>query len=455
MRYFSQIAAFVVVVTASTAAEAQQVWRWAKNLDEARRSAAETNRLVLIHFGANDCAPCQKLEREVFSQPGFGEGLVQDYVGVKVNVDLYPATARQFQVESWPTDVIITPEGQIVEKFISPRSGPGYVAKMAQVAGTHHHAAAVAASPYQRPVVNYGAVRVSAHQGPAAASVAQPAVNQTPPAAAERFTNTQPAAPSAPPQVAQAAPQRDRYADYYEQQGSQGYSQDSYPAQNPYVQPPQQPVTPTQDAYAGYQAPAAPPVAPVSPPVTSVAPPQQDRYADYRAGQHATAVAPPASLDGTYQRPVAPPMQAGPVASQPPVANASTQPSSKPAVTQNQLPAGAAPIGLDGYCPVTLMEQQRWVSGDVRYGITHEGRTYLFTSAAERDKFWQQPHRFCPVMAGNDPVIATDNGQMLTGRREHGLFVNGRIYLFASEETLTQFERNRDRYVQNVNRTLR
>ncbi len=423
MRKFNQIAVFAVVIAASVAqVEAQEVWRWAKNLDEARTLAAETNRLVLVHFGANNCAPCQRLEKEVFAQQGFGQSLVSEYVGVKVNADLYPATARQFGVESWPTDVIITPDGEVVERITSPRTNAGYTATMAQIAADQGHRRAVADSPYHRPVVSYGAVRSTAPPVQAAAAPA-PAI--------ERYT----ANPAVQPSVmTQQQPQRDRYADFYAQQ-TQG--QASAP--------------PQQNQYRDFPTNASP----VAPTATA---PAQDRYADFYASQQATAVAPQAP---TYaaQQPLAAPsaatMQAGPVTVNP-YSNGPAAPAAPRAtISQDQLPAGAAPLALDGHCPITLVEQQRWVPGDVRWGITHEGRTYLFSSAADRDKFWQAPHRFSPVMAGNDPVLATDHGQMLAGRREHGLFVNGRVYLFVNEDSLAQFERNRDRYVQSVNRTLR
>ncbi len=437
MRHFHQVTVLAVVVAASvTHAQAEEGWRWARNLEEARTLAAESNRLVLVHFSGTNCPPCQRLEKEVFAQPTFGQSLASQYVGVKINADLYPATARKFRVESWPTDVIITPDGEVVDRLISPRTMAGYTATMAQIASDFGHQSAVAASPYQRPVVSYGEVRSTAPaQQPTAP--AAPVAQQSPP---QRYTS-----PVAPPDTANVAPPHveDRYADYYNRP-----AQEQAP---PAVQP---------DRYSNYQVDTAAPVGPA-------APVMNDRYADQYASQQATAVAPQMSPNYAplQQQVMAPPAQTmgppaaamspGAVAANPYVQGPSATPPTRGGITQDQLPPGAAPLAMDGHCPVTLVEQQRWVLGDVRWGISHEGRTYLFTSAAERDKFWQQPNRFSPVMAGNDPVLATDHGQMLAGRREHGLFVNGRIYLFVSEESLAQFERNRERYVQSVNRTLR
>lgn len=463
MRHLRQVTVFAVVVAATITQARAEAWRWARNLDEARHLAAETNRLVLVHFSGSNCPPCERLEQEVFSQPNFGDELAAHYVGVKINATLYPATARKFRVESWPTDVIITPDGEVVDRLISPRTMSGYSATMAQIAADYRHQSAVAASPYQRPVVNYGAVRTTAPAAPPSAQVlaTNPAAPErySAPTAPERYTTpaapesyTANAAPPAPAAAASAAT-ADRYADYYNrpvhEQAPPAVQPNRYGQHQPNQEPPN-----------AYQANA------FQPNITAAAPPAVDRNAGYYASQPATAAAPAAPTRYVAQPPVqtmaspAAMTAQGPVAPNSyavgPTAPAAAQPAApRGVITQEQLPPGAAPLALDGHCPVALVEQQRWVLGDVRYGITHEGRTYLFTSAAERDKFWQQPGRFAPVMAGNDPVLATDHGQMLAGKREHGLFVNGRIYLFVSETSLAQFERNRDRYVQSVNRTLR
>jgi YHS domain-containing protein len=437
---FYRFTAFAVVIATSVAAQAQETWQWARNLEEARAIAAQSNRLVLIHFGGKQCKGCQILERDVFSQPGFGQSMASDYVGVKIDAWLSPSTARRFKIERLPTDVVVTPDLEVVDKRVSPRSTEEYSSTMGQIAADFRQRQSAEATGYQRPVVAYGTVRASGAEAPAAPqnNLAQSSV---PPMAAAPTDSPTSQMAQTPP-VTQQPAKRDRYADYYEQVGQQ------------------QPAPPSND-YAGYQAPTAPAMTP--PAVTTPTAPQ-DRYSDYVASQQATAptqnYAPPAPNYSVPARPYTPPvtaaMQPGPAPAQTvaPTANTTT-PRSRPAVTQDQLPPGSAPLSLDGYCPVALSEQQRWLPGDVRFGAQHEGRTYLFSSAEDQQKFLQQPHRYAPVMAGNDPVFATDNGQLLSGSREHGLFVNGRIYLFSSEESLAQFERNRDRYVQNVNRTLR
>ncbi|RMF92396.1 MAG: DUF255 domain-containing protein [Planctomycetota bacterium] len=120
----------------------------------------------------------------------------------------------------------------------------------------------------------------------------------------------------------------------------------------------------------------------------------------------------------------------------PPVGNAVT------------IPPGNPPLGLEGYCPVSLTEKGRWVLGNRRWGARHEGRTYLFAGPVEQQKFLADPERYAPVLAGIDVVKALDSGRVEEGRREFGAWYRDRVYLFADEASFEQFNRNPERYVQ-------
>ncbi|MCR4411039.1 MAG: YHS domain-containing protein [Thermoguttaceae bacterium] len=104
-------------------------------------------------------------------------------------------------------------------------------------------------------------------------------------------------------------------------------------------------------------------------------------------------------------------------------------------------------MALDGYCAVSLAEKERWVKGNPRFGVIHEGRTYLFAGPDEARRFYEEPERFAPAMSGNDVVLLADRGQTVPGRREHGAWYGGRVYLFASEDSYAKFAQDPKRYV--------
>jgi YHS domain-containing protein len=123
---------------------------------------------------------------------------------------------------------------------------------------------------------------------------------------------------------------------------------------------------------------------------------------------------------------------------------------------QIQLPPGCPPLGLEGNCPVTLVERQDWVLGVATFGAVHRGRTYLFLGPTEREKFLADPDRYSPVLSGIDPVMALDNRGVVAGRREFGVFgADGHIYLFADAASRERFEQNEKHYATEVLKVIR
>ena len=93
------------------------------------------------------------LEQNVFNQPGVAGAIEAQFVPVKLNANENSATATGFGITRVPTDVILTPDGQVVGKLISPPTPAAYIAEMSQVAtqfatkGGQAFAKAAAAAP--------------------------------------------------------------------------------------------------------------------------------------------------------------------------------------------------------------------------------------------------------------------------------------------------------------------
>ncbi len=219
---------------------------------------------------------------------------------------------------------------------------------------------------------------------------------------------------------------------------------------------PTAPATPIAQPPSALAGPAAtqPPTSyaaatPIAVPPANMPMPSRGVAQEYPPGQP-----PPVAASGAGQSPApvaaAPaygsqlPPQAGPQMNNPPPGSP-TAPSAV-AGAPPQLPAINPPLGLDGYCPVSLSEKQRWMLGDRRWGAIHRGRTYLFAGADEQRRFFADPDRYAPAASGNDIVLATEQGQTVPGTREHGVFFPERlpnhVYLFSSEATLEKFAKN-------------
>lgn len=112
-------------------------------------------------------------------------------------------------------------------------------------------------------------------------------------------------------------------------------------------------------------------------------------------------------------------------------------------------------FGLDGYCPVELVENSRWQPGKKAWGAIHRGRTYLFAGEDEQRRFLAHPDRYAPVSSGDDVVLLLEEGRSISGHREHGLKFDGHIFLFASESTLTRFLSNPHYYADRALQAMR
>lgn len=111
---------------------------------------------------------------------------------------------------------------------------------------------------------------------------------------------------------------------------------------------------------------------------------------------------------------------------------------------------GSMPLGLEGYCPVTLVERGTWVEGRAQWGARHRGRTYLFAGPEQQQAFLASPDRYAPALSGDDPVLAFESGRSEPGRRAYGVTYQSRMYLFSTPETRAAFSADPGRYTARV-----
>ena len=409
-------------------ANAQQPLPWESTLENAQRLAAQNNRLVLIHFWAPWCGACKKMEAEVFNQPGVATALLANYVPVKINADQMPDTASKFGITGLPTDVVITPQGQVVDMIRGRTEAIQYVVRLNQLASAR---------------------KTSAGQiAPVPANI--PARTLDRPVAEQSAGGNQSAKRNSPAD--------DRYADYYRRGQSDQGDQPLLSAAT--VSREMNPNPATISPPYGQQQPAigselsGPSLGPTSSTsgqqVQNSAMPQMGNPSQQVIGnpslQNAANMAgqaPPISNQFVPPPAAYTAQQAGSAMNSftPPTPNATQQVATAKNITPPPS-AGNPAMCLDGFCPVSLAEKQQWVLGDRRWGAIHRGRTYLFTGPDEQRRFFGDPDRYAPVISGNDIIQAIERGQTVPGIREHGVSFNGHVFLFADEASLEKFSKN-------------
>jgi len=105
---------------------------------------------------------------------------------------------------------------------------------------------------------------------------------------------------------------------------------------------------------------------------------------------------------------------------------------------------------LDGYCPVTLVKERRWLIGSPDHRVTFEGCTFSFADADRKQEFQRSPTEYAPVVDGHDPVVLFEEGERALGNRKHGVYFDDKVVLFTSEESLLRFSADPTRYLKLI-----
>jgi thioredoxin-related protein len=109
---------------------------WTTSYEQGQEEAKANNKLVLLNFTGSDwCGWCIMLDREVFSKPQFKEYASKNLVLVEVDFPkMKPMSetmrmqnvrlAQRYQVQGFPTIIVLNGEGQVVGALGYMQGGP-------------------------------------------------------------------------------------------------------------------------------------------------------------------------------------------------------------------------------------------------------------------------------------------------------------------------------------------
>ena len=91
---------------------------WETDFDKALARAAERNRLVLLRFTADWCAPCKVMERSVFPDPKVKQTLTDRVIPVKLDIDdeRNEELAWRYKTTAVPTLLLIDVDGKVLDR---------------------------------------------------------------------------------------------------------------------------------------------------------------------------------------------------------------------------------------------------------------------------------------------------------------------------------------------------
>lgn len=448
LRCFLTLLLTLCCLTATNLASAQQSEiLWARNLQEAEARAKAEGKVVQLHFGATWCGPCRQLESFVFRQPEIIAQMNQNVVPVQIDIDKHKDLAKKYAISKIPQDVFLGHDGEVLYRRISPNGSQNYglmlntAFKIAAESSRQSRMAAEAIAAIGQKQTDAAQKSVFMDATAAAAGIADQQFAGSPHVSRNGVLPAATPAATAAVATNQLEQSVNKLASGLEVKGPEAtftapdfqtptmqtpadaFKNQSIAAHSIQARSPQQVITnpniPSTDL-----APRQQPI-PAASPITEVA--------------NQTIAAAEQALPGRAEN----------------IGSLDTHPNQNQQVTATQPAAGRQPtLGLDGYCPVTLLREQRWVKGDPAFGRVHRGKVYLFASAEMAKEFFQTPDTLSPALAGFDPVLFTERGELVEGSRKFGVFcdteVGLSIVLFANAENRDRFKQQREPFMKQI-----
>lgn len=452
----------LLAATLAAAGVARGDLQWHTDLNAALAASATSGKPVLVVFEADWADGAAADSRGVLASSEVEAVVTACFEPVRLDVDAHADQARELGIDHVPAACVLDSDRELLTSFECPATPAEFVAaaaraaQVAAAAGRPTEASAVAArgaagdafrdGPQQPGNAAAAAVSSKVRQladfADGGNTTALDATSRYARSAGSAFSTTEPAPAAADYRAPPTAPALARTPPGWpaEQPPSTpaGFQPQGPAAAPPATQPQPAPASPW---LAAQPAPAAAAAAPEKP-LPAVAPEKPSTNAFLAALQKPWSIfskADPKAAVEPAQPPTMPPA----------LPQAQALVAGQPAAAMPD-PHGPMPLGLEGYCPVTVVERGSWVEGRPQWGARHRGRTYLFAGPEQQRAFLADPDRYAPGLSGDDPVLAFEGGRSEPGRRAFGVTYQSRMYLFSSPETRATFTADPDRYTARV-----
>lgn len=111
--------AWVVLSASGTVGASAEVGGdpWSVDVDVAWQQSKASNRLLVLVASTHDCLYCEQLKATTLKDHLVRAELEKSFVVAAVKDSDHPTLLRKLQVESFPTTVVISPDGRVMDKI--------------------------------------------------------------------------------------------------------------------------------------------------------------------------------------------------------------------------------------------------------------------------------------------------------------------------------------------------
>ncbi len=97
--------------------------QWTTDFAAAKAKAAETGKPILAVFSAEWCAPCQMMVKDVYPTEQVINAL-NEFVPVYIDGDYHRDLTAQYEIEAFPTYIVMTAAGEVRGRFVGGAGSP-------------------------------------------------------------------------------------------------------------------------------------------------------------------------------------------------------------------------------------------------------------------------------------------------------------------------------------------
>ncbi|MEC7679916.1 MAG: DUF255 domain-containing protein [Planctomycetota bacterium] len=450
----------IAILLLITASSVQAEINWHLELREAHSVAKNQNKPILLHFYADDCVWCEKLERGALASPEVAEAIHANFVPVKIHANSSPTLARMFKVDKFPSDVIVTTTGDTMSHSVSPQDVSRYLEMLQK---------AILVEPTaSTPTID--SPTIDTNPAPNLSGMVNPmeSERQVP----ESSATLEAEEPVDHGHVAYAnlggktTDELNQKTQLPHEVAPPDYATLENPVYNPQMDSSHsssqlESVSHSTQAETAFTLPTEPTTTSGDPPGENGAPASESNG----QSEPPTLALPSEAIQSPNGDAAESPEQGSEQLTMPSMSDPANSESTNhtTGVTdvatatanelQSQSSSVAAPkLALEGFCAVTVIQEDQWIEGDPKLSVIHLGRLYLFANEEKRDIFLSNPIQYTPVLNEIDPVVFFEERRIVPGKREWGMKdpVHQRMFFFADEASMNHFYKQHERYTQSA-----
>jgi len=98
--------------------------------DQALALAAKEQRTVVIDFFTTWCMPCKRLDATTWKDPAVLEWGRKHGIAIKLDAEKEVELARRFRINSYPTILLLRPDGSEIDRLFGYRDGPTFLGEV-------------------------------------------------------------------------------------------------------------------------------------------------------------------------------------------------------------------------------------------------------------------------------------------------------------------------------------